>query len=97
MPLERRDVEASLERKGFVPRQGDHSFFVYHTIAGQKTSVWTKTSHGTGHWTSSDNLLSAMAKQCWLTTGQFKQLVACPLSRESLEKVLTDVGRIRAD
>lgn len=95
MALERRDVEASLERKGFVPRQGDHSFFIYHTQAGQKTSVWTKTSHGTGHKTLSDNLVSKMAKQCWLTTGQFEQLVACPLTREELERLLVSVGRIK--
>jgi hypothetical protein len=96
MALERHDVEASLEKKGFVARQGDHSYFTYHTRAGQKTSVWTKTSHGTGHRTLSDNLVSKMAQQCSLTTGQFKQLVACPLTREELERILVDVGRIKA-
>jgi predicted transcriptional regulator len=96
MPLERRDVESALEKKGFVSQQGDHRYFIYHTVAGKKTSVWTKTSHGTGHKTLSDNLVSALAKQCGLTAAQFKQLVACPLTREELEQILVDVGRIKA-
>jgi hypothetical protein len=29
MPLERRDVETSLQKKGFVVSSGDHSFFFH--------------------------------------------------------------------
>jgi len=94
MPLERRDVEASLTRKGFVPSEGNHSFFTYHTMAGLKTSVWTKTSHGSGYKTLGDGLVNAMAKQCGLTTGQFKSLVGCPLSQKEVEEALIKNGRI---
>jgi hypothetical protein len=94
MPLERRDVEASLERKGFVPSDGDHRFFTYHTVAGRKTSVWTKTSLGTAHKTLGDDLVSKMSKQCGLTTKQFKELIACPLTRDKMELILLDSGRI---
>ena len=75
MPLERRDVEAGLEKKGFVLAERDHRFFTYHTIAGHKTSVWTKTSTGTSYKTLSDDLISKMAKQCGLTSKQFKELI----------------------
>jgi hypothetical protein len=51
MPLERRIVEAAFLKKGFVRSSGDHNFFTYHTINGKKTSVWTKTSRGSGHKT----------------------------------------------
>lgn len=72
MPLKRRDVEASLVKKGFLPSERDHSFFTYQTLAGLKTSTWTKTSHGSGYRTFGDGLVNAMAKQCGLTTAQFK-------------------------
>lgn len=95
MPLERREVEAALQTKGFKIASGDHSFFTYHTRSGQKTSVWTKTSHGSGYKTLTDKLVGAMARQCSLTSGQFKNLVACPLSRSEMEKILIDAGRIK--
>src|ERR1700734_2149875 len=86
MPLERRDVNSALEQKGFSSSSGDHEFFTYHTTGGKKTSVWTKTSHGTGHKTIGDPIVSLMAKQCGLTNQQFRQLVSCPLSRAAYEK-----------
>jgi predicted RNA binding protein YcfA (HicA-like mRNA interferase family) len=95
MPLNRSDIEAALKKKGFQSSSGDHYFFTYYTQAGQKTSVWTKTSHGSGYKTLSDGLVSNMAKQCGLTTPQFKNLVACPLTQEAMEQVLIDTGRIK--
>jgi predicted transcriptional regulator len=94
MPLERRDVEASLERKGFVLAERDHRFFTYHTIAGHKTSVWTKTWSGTSCKTLSNDLISKMAKQCGLTNMQFKDLIACPLTWDQMEAILAQNGRI---
>jgi hypothetical protein len=35
-----------------------------------------------------------MAKQCGLTTGQFKDLVGCPLSQNEVEAILIKNGRI---
>jgi hypothetical protein len=94
MPLDRREVEAGLEKKGFVLAERDHRFFTYHTIAGQKTSVWTKTSTGTGYKTLGDDLIGKMAKQCGLTSRQFKDLVACPLTQGQMEGILVQNGRI---
>jgi predicted RNA binding protein YcfA (HicA-like mRNA interferase family) len=94
MPLDKRDVETALLKKGFVREEGDHSFFRYWTISGNKTSIYTKTSHGSGYKTLGDNLVSKMAKQCDLENNQFKQLVACPLTRSELEKILVNKGRI---
>jgi hypothetical protein len=88
MPLERRDVETALQKKGFVRSGGDHSFFTYYTQIGQKSSVWTKTSHGSSHKTLGDDLLSKMGKQCGLTKGQFTQLVECPLTQDVFEDML---------
>ena len=46
MPLERSSVEAALTLKGFKKVEGDHTFFIYHSQAGKKSPVRTKTSHG---------------------------------------------------
>jgi len=94
MPLERRDVEASLIKKGLLRSEGDHSVFTYHTLAGLKTSTWTKTSRGSRYKSLGDSLVKAMAKHCGLTTGQFKELVGCPLSQKEMEAILIRNGRI---
>ena len=90
-----REVEASLQKKGFEVSIGDHCFFTYCTQTGQKTSVWTKTSHGSSHKTLGDDRLSKMGKQCGLTKGQFTQLVECPLTRDVFEEMLLKSGRIK--
>ena len=90
--LKRRDVEASLERKGFSRKEGDHAFFIYYTEAGSKTSVRTKTSHGTGKKDLGEALISLMAKQCKLTKADFHQLIECPLSRKRYEEKLRENG-----
>ncbi len=88
MPLKRREVEAALEFKGFKRTEGDHAFFIYYTSTGRKTTVRTKTSHGTSHNDISHKLVSTMARQCKLTTRNFRDLVACPLTREGYEEIL---------
>lgn len=45
----RREVENSLERKGFKKSNKDHKRYIYHNVSGKKTSVHTKTSHGSGY------------------------------------------------
>jgi hypothetical protein len=95
MPLERRDVEAALQKKGFLINSGDHNYFTYQTKSGQITSVWTKTSHGTSHKTLSDDLLSKTGKQCGPTKSQFTQLIECLLTREAFEEILLKSGRIK--
>jgi len=97
VPVKKRDVEASLELKGFKRVEGDHSFFIYYSEAHQKSRVRTRTSHGTGHKDISDNLVSSMAKQCKLTNKQFRDLIECPLSRAEFEKILVEKGFVEPD
>ena len=92
MNLKRRDIERALERKGFKRTEGNHSFFIYYTQAGKKTTVRTKTSHGRGSLDIGAPLISRMAKQCKLTSGDFRQLVDCPLSRRRYEEKLKASG-----
>jgi predicted RNA binding protein YcfA (HicA-like mRNA interferase family) len=90
MPRDRRDVEAGLAAKGFQQRDGDHRFFIYHTLQGRKSQVFTKTSHHDKQ--VDDGLLSQMSKQCRLSKKLFGELLDCPLDRESYEAELRKLG-----
>ena len=90
----RATVERALTAKGFRPRKGDHRYFVYYTREGEKTPVWTKTSHGRGGADIPDNLFSRMAKQCKLRTADFRALVDCSLSQPGYEALLNEKGEI---
>lgn len=92
MPKDKKTVEAALVRKGFQKREGDHSFFIYWSVAGKKSLAFTKTSHS--HRDISDTLLSQMAKQCKVTKPNFLALVDCPLSREQYEQLLIQHGAL---
>jgi predicted RNA binding protein YcfA (HicA-like mRNA interferase family) len=92
MSRERKEVEAALEKKGFLRNEGDHHRFIYQTKDGRKTRVLTKTSHS--HRQIADNILSQMAKQCGLSNKQFGLLVECPLSREDYEQELIEAGLV---
>jgi hypothetical protein len=61
-----RKIEASLEHKGFVRSEGDHSYFLYRTITGKKTTAKTKTSHTPKMKSIGDDLLGKMGNQSCL-------------------------------
>lgn len=92
MPRKASDVEKSLINKGFQTGGGDHNYFFYHSKAGKKTIVRTKTSHGAKD--IDDNLLAQMAKQCKLSNKDFGLLVDCPLSRDDYEAKLVAQGTV---
>lgn len=88
MPRKQGEVEKSLSNKGFRRKEGDHNYFHYYSIAGKKTAVFTKTSHGARE--IDDHLLGRMAKQCKLSRADFDLLIECPLDRNTYEKKLID-------
>lgn len=95
MPRKPADVERALLNKGFRKKEGDHHFFIYHSKAGRKTAVFTKTSHGERE--ISDHLLGKMAKQVRLSNREFDDLVDCPLSRDAYEVKLIGKGLVVED
>lgn len=90
MPRKQRDVESGLRAKGFLDREGDHTYFVYWSNTGKKSAVFTKTSHGAKE--INDNLLGQMARQCKLNKSEFGNLIDCPLTREEYEAKLISAG-----
>jgi hypothetical protein len=94
MPRKKIDVESALKRKGFNQTEGDHHWFVYVTIEGEKTTSRTKTSHTQKMKDIPDNLLSQMARQCKLSKKDFLDLIDCPLSRDAYEEILKDQEKL---
>lgn len=85
MARERRDIDASLQRKGFKRDEGDHHYYIYHNLAGRKTIKKTKISMGTSHKTIGDPLLAQMARQIGVTKQRFLELVDCTLDQAGYE------------
>lgn len=90
MPRKKKAVESALKKKGFKLKEGHHHYFIYHTIAGKKTTIKTKTSHTPSMKEIPDNLLSQMAKQCRLKKDQFFDLLDCPLEQKGYEEILRE-------
>src|SRR5947209_6055145 len=81
MPKPAREVAAALEHKGFRKKENDHTFF-HLWVAGKKTAIWTKISHGLKE--IGDKLLGMMARQVRLSAKQFRDLVECPFTASQL-------------
>lgn len=95
MPLKKREVEGGLERKGFEKtKETHHIYFRYVTMDGVRTSIQTYTSHGSSGKEIGNKIISHMARQCSLSTRQFRELISCELSRESYEQVLDLQGKL---
>lgn len=84
-------IDASLQKKGFVKYNGNHSFYHLY-IDGKKTKVFTKISHSSNG--ISDILIKTMAKQVKLTRLQFEDLIDCPLSKEEYINILIEEGEV---
>lgn len=89
MTRERAQIDAALQRKGFVHEDGDHHYYVYHNLAGKKTIKKTKMSRGSKYKTIGDPLLGQMARQVGLTKPKFLELVDCTLDQKSYEKIIS--------
>lgn len=83
MTRKQSEVEAALVRKGFRESDTHHRYFIYHTEAGLKSKIRTRTSHGGKEL--DDWLLAQMAKQCGVSRKDFLDLVDCPLERKVYE------------
>lgn len=90
-------MENALKKKGFEQSNRDHKKFTYHTFEGEKTSIWTKISHGTSHKDISRDNLKKMARQCRLDLESLHDLIDCPLSREEYQKIQISSGDIRTN
>jgi len=94
MTLPRDLVKENLPKKGFQELGGDHEF--YHLfVDGKKTAIFTKVSRGSKYKILGNDLVLSMAKQCKLTTGDFRKLVECTLSHSAYLDKLKESGHLK--
>lgn len=94
MPMPTRVINSGLQNKGFVKENKNHKVFRYIAEDGTKTSIFTQVSHGPSGRDVHDNIIRKMAKQCQISTDQFKDLVCCPFERKEYEEKLRDSGAL---
>jgi len=86
MPIKVTKIIKNLTKKGFESRENDHLYLVYYNMAGKKTIVNTKISHGEKE--VGDNLAAIMARQLKLTRIEFNDFVECDIDRNGYEMIL---------
>ena len=87
MARDRKDIDAALQRKGFMRDDGDHHYYIYHNTDGRKTIKKTKMSMGSSHKTIGDPLLGQMARQVGVTKARFLELIDCTLDQVGYEAI----------
>ncbi len=92
MQIDRRTIESSLRKKGFVEEDGDHKYF-YHEVDGKRTGPYTFTSRGSSYKAYGDTFLKRMRFQLRLDSmNQVKRLLECPMDCEEYNAVLREKG-----
>ncbi len=100
MTRSRKDIEKSLKKKGFKLRSKtktksrNNSAHRYYDlwINGQNTGISTHVSRGSKYKELHPSLLSQMAKQVKLKSGQFQQLIDCPMDIDEYQEILKGGG-----
>lgn len=89
--VKRKDLEASLLRKGFRQDSSHHRHFWFY-YKGRKTRIKTFTSHGKREY--DDWLLSQVKKQLRLTKSQLMDLIECPMTEDDYTQHLIRAGHL---
>lgn len=97
MDIERRKIESSLKKKGFVEHGGDHQYF-HHELNGKRTGAYTFTSRGSKYQTYGVTLLKKMKDQLLLDSlQQVCALFNCPMDGKEYIGILRCKGIIPQD
>lgn len=92
MQIDRKKIEASLRKKGFVQEGGKHEYY-YHEVDGKRTGAYTYLSHGSGFKVYGDSLLKVMKTELRLDTlNQARRLLECPMDGEEYNEILKQKG-----
>lgn len=93
MPLDRRDIEAALLKKGFEVHVGDHRYYRLF-VDGQKTSIVAKISVGTSYKVYSDELLAKIARGLRIKKAQLVRLVECEIDGPAYVALARESGEL---
>lgn len=92
MQIEKRDVEASLPKKGFE-RDDSHHIYFNHRYQGKYTGAYTYVSHGMK--SIGDSIIKQMKNQLRLNSShQVVDLVKCPISSDQYVEILKSKGQL---
>ena len=89
-PRRPHELRSALEKKGFEPREADHTWYRLY-VRGRKADIRTKVGHHSRDY--DDRLLGQMAKQLHLKLGEF---VECPLTYDAYIDLMRERGRLPA-
>lgn len=96
MQVDKRKIESSLVKKGFIRDEATHHTYFYHEYNGKRTGISTYTSHGDKIKTYGNSLLSMMKRQLKLDNlHQVIDLFKCPISEEEYNQVLKEKGLLK--
>ena len=88
MSLPSRTVKSALKRKGFEEQKDSHHLrYRYRSLNGELSGIRTHMSHNTPKDLPND-LVSKMAKQCNLSTRDFRRFVKCDMDQEEYENAV---------
>lgn len=94
--LKKRDIISSLQRKGFVLKEGSkHTQLVYQNRQGRLTA--SRTALSRGHSDIGSPLVSKMARDVKLDTNRFCELVECSLGQREYHKILQEKNIIEGN
>lgn len=91
MQVDKRKIESSLVKKGFIRDEATHHTYFYHEYNGKRTGISTYTSRGDKIKTYGNSLLSMMKRQLKLDNlHQVIDLFKCPISEEEYNQILEE-------
>lgn len=93
--MDRANIEAALNKKGFVCKEKDHRYY-YHQVDGKYTGIQTKVSTGTKYKRLGPPLVAKIKKQLQLDSPKdFNDFVNCPMTKNDYNNKLAEKGVIR--
>ena len=96
MQVDKRKIESSLVKKGFIRDEATHHTYFYHEYNGKRTGIYTYTSHGSRSKGYGNRLLNMMKKQLKLDNlYQIVDLFKCPMSEEEYNQILKEKGLLK--
>lgn len=88
MTLNRRKIIRGLLKKGFIEESKTKHVRDRFYFRNNSTDIYTTLSRGSNAVDVSDGLFSQMARQCYISAGNFRKLIDCSLSESEYIKLV---------
>lgn len=98
MQIDRRKIESSLSKKGFVREDDSHHRYFKHEYQGKRTGAYACTSHGGSkkYKAYSEPFFRMMKRHLFLDrVKQVEELFLCPIDGDDYNQILRKKGFLR--